>query len=219
MVEAKDIYLYSAATSAKDIILRYQGQSIAQHIQKTITEIMGLVDSPVYHKNLKRILTELLGIIDTISRKKSIHRTIYENLGLKDTYSRVKSIYRTIIEKLGLLDAISKLLRKGSRGGRGKRRRSGPFSFSIPVIGYTIAPIEMFVSTEGEVTIPVVGNYQVTGSATQHRQECLLLVGSSSDKFQESILVNGSSVFILNKTVTVKGTKRYNIVLEALEED
>lgn len=53
-----------------------------------------------------KTVTEILGLVDTKSRVKEIHRTATELLGLLDTKSFVKEIHRTVTELLGLKDVV-----------------------------------------------------------------------------------------------------------------
>lgn len=71
MVDAKDVYLYPAATSAKDVILRYQGQPISATQTKTYTievlfEKLGMTinySSDVVLKSLGRMTPYLTDVI------------------------------------------------------------------------------------------------------------------------------------------------------------
>lgn len=79
---------------------------IIQHIQKTVTEILGLVDTKSRSKDIHRSVSELLGLLDTKSRVKNYKRMITELLGLVDTKSRIKNYKRIITEYLRLEDLV-----------------------------------------------------------------------------------------------------------------
>lgn len=79
----------------------------AGEYEKTLSEIVGLVDTIATQAALHKDVSELVGLVDTIEAQWGTSKEIIESMGLVDTIKAVADYQKPISELLGLVDTIT----------------------------------------------------------------------------------------------------------------
>jgi len=65
-------------------------------VTKTLTEVLGFIDTCSWKRTVRRVFSEILGLVDTWSRKKSLKRAYVEIIGFIDIGSKIKTVKEAI---------------------------------------------------------------------------------------------------------------------------
>ena len=99
----------SASTPYSSEFFTYNGESLAQLVERSIADSVGLTDDLSYYRIFRASITDTLGLTDSLVRLYSSVREIINSEGLSDSLDRSVSYFRDLINNQGLTDSLNKV--------------------------------------------------------------------------------------------------------------
>lgn len=99
----------SASTPYSSEFFTYNGESLAQLVERSIADSVGLTDDLSYYRIFRASITDTLGITDSLVRVVNTLRQIINTQGLSDNLDRSISYFRDLVNNQGLTDSLDKV--------------------------------------------------------------------------------------------------------------
>ena len=99
----------SATTGYSSEFFTYNGESLAQVVERSIADSVGLTDDLSYYRIFRASITDTLGLTDSLVRLYSSVREIINSEGITDNLDRSVSYFRDLINNQGLTDSLDKV--------------------------------------------------------------------------------------------------------------